>query len=64
MCQEKLDNMEDALKDYSKAVEIKPTEGAAWSNMGQIYKEREDWAKVRPAAELFHTILFVGTLFC
>ena len=45
-CQEKLGNVEAALDDYAKTVLIKPTEGAAWTNMGQIYQERKEWAEV------------------
>jgi hypothetical protein len=35
------------LKDYARTVKIKPSEGAAWTNMGQIHQEREEWAEVR-----------------
>jgi tetratricopeptide (TPR) repeat protein len=38
-----LGKMEDCEKFYRKAVEVNPRYSYAWNNLGNIYKNKEDY---------------------
>eukprot|EP01045_Picozoa_sp_COSAG04_P031723 COSAG04_NODE_5966_length_1446_cov_2.634744_2_plen_55_part_00 len=37
------------MRDYNTATELNPKQRDAWTNMGNIHKDNEEWAEAIPA---------------